>query len=36
MAKVEGEIELGTGRERVCVGGWGCEGFGEARRGVGG
>ena len=33
MVKVEGEIELGTGRERESVGGWGCEGLGEARRG---
>ena len=35
MVKVEGEIEFGTGRERECVGGWGFEGLGEARRGGG-
>ena len=35
MVKVEKEIVSGTGRqrERECVGGWGCEGLGEARRG---
>ena len=31
---MEGEIELGTGGE--SVGGWGCEGLGEARNGRGG
>ena len=36
MVKVEREIVLGTGRQRECVGGWGCEGLGEARRGGGG
>ena len=31
---MEGEIELGTGGE--SVGGWGCEGLGEARKRGGG